>query len=53
MSVLTIAFHTFQHRSVLFVFGIQTIFILTVASVRYCKYRREGRKGEVRSGVEL
>lgn len=44
MSVLTIAFHTFKHSSVLFVFSIQTIFILTVAPVRYCEHGKEGRE---------
>ena len=35
-AVLTIAFHTFKHSSVLFVFGIQAIFVFTVPAIGDC-----------------
>jgi hypothetical protein len=57
---LTVLFHSLQYCPVLFIFSVQTIFVLPIPALRYCRERRgeerrgrekwrEERRGEVRT----
>jgi hypothetical protein len=44
---LTVLFHSLQYCPVLFIFSVQTIFVLPIPALRYCRERRgEERRGE-------